>query len=228
MAVMGTITEQNGIRRRASSRAQRLSLKVDAAEGVIELVVPNGASEAEITRFVDSHRRWITRQFHSLPQHLPFADGAELAVLDETLRLCHQSDGGAAARREGGELVIGGDAAGFAPRVRAWLRETARAAFFEHAHGHAATIGETVKSIRIADPRTRWGSCSCQGRLAFSWRLVLAPRSVLDYVAAHEVAHLTVMRHSRRFWCLVDTLHPDVATARAWLSKHGPDLHRYG
>jgi hypothetical protein len=221
-------TEQDGVRRRASSRARRLSLKVDAAAGVVELVVPDGAPEAEVTRFVDSHRRWIARQLAGLPPHIPFADGAEIAVLDEVLRLRHSGGGRAAARREGGELVIGGDMARFAPRTRAWLRETARAAFFEHAHGHASQIGQSVTAIRIGDPRTRWGSCSRKGRLAFSWRLVLAPRSVLDYVAAHEVAHLAEMNHSRRFWRLVDDLHPDVATARAWLSTHGPSLHRYG
>ncbi len=225
---MAAITEQDGIRRRASSRARRLSLKVDAAAGVVELVVPEGVPEEDVTRFVDSHRRWIGRQLAGLPPRIPFADGAEISVLDEPLRLCHSGNGRAAARREGDALVIGGDPARFAPRARAWLRESARAAFYEHAHGHAAQIGESVSGIRIGDPRTRWGSCSRKGRLAFSWRLVLAPRSVLDYVAAHEVAHLAVMNHSRRFWRLVDDLHPDVATARAWLTTHGPSLHRYG
>lgn len=225
---MAALIEYDGVRRRASSRARRLSLKLDTAAGVVELVVPDGAPEAEVARFVASHRRWIARQLAGLPPHVPFADGAEIAVLDEALRLRHSSGGRAAARREGDALVIGGDMARFAPRVRAWLRESARAAFFEHAHGHAAHIGQSVTGIRIGDPRTRWGSCSRHGRLAFSWRLVLAPRSVLDYVAAHEVAHLAEMNHSRRFWRLVDDLHPDVATARAWLTTHGPALHRYG
>ncbi|MDP6953797.1 MAG: SprT family zinc-dependent metalloprotease [Alphaproteobacteria bacterium] len=225
---MADTTEIDGVRRRASKRARRLSLKVDAAAGVVELVVPDGAPESEVTRFVDSHRRWIARQLESLPPHIPFADGVEISVLDDALRLRHCDGAGVAPQREGDDLVIGGDPARFAARARAWLRESARSAFYEHAHGHAAHIGQRVTGIRIGDPRTRWGSCSRKGNLAFSWRLVLAPRSVLDYVAAHEVAHLAEMNHSRRFWRLVDDLHPDVATARAWLTAHGPNLHRYG
>lgn len=218
----------NRVRRRDSPRARRLALRLDPAAGVVELVVPSDASETEVARFLDRHKRWIARRLGELPPRVPFADGAELAVLGEPLRICHRRQAPPGPRRHGGELVIGGEPGRLPARARAWLRETARAALHVRAHGHARHIGHGIAAIRIGDPRSRWGSCSSRGTLAFSWRLVLAPESVLDYVAAHEVAHLAVMSHSRRFWSLLGEIYPDFKTARAWLATHGPSLHRYG
>ena len=89
-------------------------------------------------------------------------------------------------------------------------------------------IGRPPARISMRDTRSRWGSCSRAGNLNFSWRLVMAPENVLDYVVAHEVAHLRELNHSARFWTLVDTLCPDVKDARWWLRTHGAALHRYG
>ena len=92
----------------------------------------------------------------------------------------------------------------------------------------AEALGVAIKRVSIRDQSSRWGSCSTTGRLSYSWRLILAPRFVLDYLAAHEVAHLVEMNHSRRFWRLVERICPNVARAKAWLDAHGTDLHRYG
>ena len=92
----------------------------------------------------------------------------------------------------------------------------------------AASLGVGLKRISIRDQTSRWGSCSTTGVLSYSWRLILAPPFVLDYLAAHEAAHLVEMNHSRRFWRLVEGIYPDVARAKSWLDAHGADLHRYG
>ena len=93
---------------------------------------------------------------------------------------------------------------------------------------HSATLGVKARSISLRDQTSRWGSCTAGGLLSFSWRLVLAPTHVLDYVAAHEVAHLAEMNHGPRFWKHVARCMPRLEEAKRWLRSHGADLHRYG
>ncbi len=221
-------SEQPIIVRRRSRRARRMTLKIDAAAGIAELVVPRGVSNAEADRFERKHRRWAAAHLAKLPPRRHFADGLALPVLDDTLHVRHLPDAPRAPRRIADELVIGGRADQLSARVEAWLREAARANLLARVTEHAQTLGRTVSGIRIADPRTRWGSCSHAGTMSFSWRLVLAPEAVLSYVAAHETAHLVEMNHSSRFWALVDELYPDFEGARDWLAQNGQALHRYG
>lgn len=214
--------------RRRSRRARHMTLKIDAAAGIAELVVPNGVSNAEADRFEHKHRRWAAKHLAQLPPRRRFVDGLALPVLDETLYVRHRPEAFRAARRIDDDLVVGGRADQIAARVEAWLRETARAKLLMRVTGYAEALGRVVSGIRIGDPRTRWGSCSHTGTMSFSWRLVLAPEAVLNYVAAHETAHLVEMNHSPRFWELVDILEPDFEDARDWLAEHGQALHRYG
>ena len=214
--------------RRRSRRARRMTLKIDAAAGIAELVVPRGVSKAEADRFERKHRRWAAAHLAQLPPRRFFSDGLRLPVLDEELHVRHRAEAPRTAHRHGDELIVGGRVDQVAARVEAWLRETARANLFERVTDHASALGRTVTGIRIGDPRTRWGSCSHSGNMSFSWRLVLAPEAVLNYVAAHEVAHLAEMNHSARFWELVEDLDPEFEWARDWLAEHGQGLHRYG
>ena len=219
-----------GVVRRRSRRARRLSLRIDSAAGVAELVVPLGISDAAADRFADQHRDWIAARLGELPARHRFADGVAVPVRGENLRIRHDPDGPRAPRRDSdaATIVVGGRADQIAARIETWLREVARGALLDAAINHTNALGRPLSGIRIGDPRTRWGSCSPRGILSFSWRLVLTPPWVLDYVAAHEAAHLREMNHGRRFWALVEDRVPDHARARAWLSEHGPGLHRYG
>ena len=129
---------------------------------------------------------------------------------------------------DGGRLIVSGERGFFARRVRDWLKREARRRIAGLAHAKAARIGRTVARVSVRDQQSRWGSCSAMGNLNFSWRLILAPAGVLDYVVAHEVAHLEEPNHSARFWQLVDTLTNHAAFGRSWLRSHGPGLHAYG
>jgi predicted metal-dependent hydrolase len=115
-----------------------------------------------------------------------------------------------------------------ARRVADFLKREAKRDLEAASRAAAEKLGVRLRRIAIRDQTSRWGSCSAEGVLSYSWRLILAPPFVLDYLAAHEVAHLVEMNHSRRFWRLVERLYPDVARAKAWLDAHGAELHRYG
>ena len=215
---------------RRSRRARRLYLRVDPAAPAdfpVELVLPRGVGLAEGLRFARDMAGWVGRRLKALPATVPFTDGTPIEVGGETLVIRHVGGRGP-TRREGGLLLVAGDADYIRRRVRDWLKTQARAVLAERSRALAATIGKTIASIRLSDPRSRWGSCSSEGGLAYSWRLILAPPFVLDYVVAHEVAHLVHANHGPRFWKLTAELCGDTDTPRAWLNRHGPRLLRYG
>jgi len=130
---------------------------------------------------------------------------------------------GRSARFEGGEILVPeGPREG--PRIKALLTALARERLRRSVLIHADKLGRLPGKLTLRDPRSRWGSCSSKGDLMFSWRLIMAPPEVLDYVAAHEVAHLAEMNHSARFWAVCEQLYPGYKTERDWLRKHGAEL----
>ncbi|WP_051340882.1 M48 family metallopeptidase [Azospirillum halopraeferens] len=213
---------------RESPRARRLTLRVDAGRGLIQVVVPEGLPESEVRRFIDRHDGWVRARLEALPPQHPFTDGMVVPVRgrDHTIRHDPALRGG--TRCEDGALLVGGHADHVARRVRDFLTAEARRVLAERARAKAAGIGARVAAVTVRDTRSRWGSCSSTGRLSFSWRLILTPDAVLDYVVAHEVAHLKEMNHSPRFWSLCARLTADVAGPRAWLRANGARLLRYG
>jgi predicted metal-dependent hydrolase len=124
-------------------------------------------------------------------------------------------------------LHVPGGAAGLPPRVGAFLKDAARRGCAGAVARHAARLGRAPRRLTLRDPRSRWGSCTSEGDLMFSWRLAMAPSAVLDYVVAHEVAHLAELNHSPRFWAEVRRLCPDFEAQRAWLRRHGAGLHAF-
>ncbi|MPY71248.1 MAG: DUF45 domain-containing protein [Alphaproteobacteria bacterium] len=213
---------------RRSVRARRIVLRVRAAEGGIELVLPGRASRRRGLAFARSKAGWMAEQLAALPGPVPFEHGAELPVMGATLTLRHSDDLLAVAWRDGDTLSVGGPPGGMSDRVERWLRELARREIGARARAKAAAIGQTPGRITLRDTQSRWGSCTEGGNLNFSWRLVLTPEPVLDYVVAHEVAHLVEFNHSRRFWRLVGELCAEPEFARKWLRANGPGLHAYG
>jgi hypothetical protein len=214
---------------RESARARRISLKIAAAERGVELVLPRGASIDAGIKFLEQQRGWAAARVSALPAPVPFADGAVVPVRGVPHRIRHDAVRGTPpVAITDGEIRVKGDPAHLGRRVRDHLIRLAREELSARARACAERIGRKIGRIGVRDPNSRWGSCSSAGNLSFSWRLVMAPDAVIDYVVAHEVAHLAEMNHSARFWRLVETLAPDSAGPRAWLRRHRQRLLSYG
>lgn len=216
------------VRIRRSARAGRLSLRLAADGDGVVLVLPAGIAVAEGLRFARSRHDWLRRRLAALPPRVPFADGAVVPVLGVGHRLRHRPEARRGVWLEGDEIHVSGGSEHLARRVADFLRARALREASTRAHAAARRLQRVPRRIAVRDTTSRWASCTAAGDLAFSWRLVLAPEPVFDYVVAHEVAHLAEMNHGPAFWRLVASLVADVAAPRDWLRRHGPALHRYG
>ncbi len=210
---------------RRSPRARRLSLRLDMAARRIVLTAPDHASTAEIGAFLARHRRWVERTRAALPPSVPLAAGCVIPFRGRGHLIRHDPSWPRQPEATSDVIRVGGPRHHVGPRLHRWLRETARTALLAAVHDCAARLSVDIGAVRLRDTKSRWGSCTAQGNLNFSWRLVLAPPEVLRYVAAHEVAHRREMNHSPRFWRLVAELVGDYRTPRAWLRRNGPGLH---
>jgi predicted metal-dependent hydrolase len=215
---------------RTHPRARRIALRIGAGGDTIEMVLPRRSSRAEALRFLETSRGWIEARLAALPPAIPFADGASIPIMDmpHVIRAMGKIRGRGPAWMEDGELRVSGDPAFLARRVRDFLRDLAKRELTARATALAETIDQKIKRVTVRDTVSRWGSCARGGNLSFSWRLIFAPEAVIDYVAAHEVAHLIEMNHGPRFWRLVEKLHPDAKTARLWLFRNRQRLMRIG
>jgi predicted metal-dependent hydrolase len=206
-----------------------VGLRIDSAERRVELILPRGVSQRTGLRFLAAKRAWVTTRLEALPQRVPFVEGAIVPLLGVPHRIRRELDPAApSVRIVDGEIRVRGDIAHLARRVRDHLAAAARADLAPRARRLAAQIGRNVARVNVRDTRSRWGSCSGQGNLSFSWRLIFAPEPVLEYVVAHEVAHLAEMNHGPRFWALVESLAPGSAGPRAWLKQNRNRLLAYG
>jgi predicted metal-dependent hydrolase len=214
---------------RISERARRVGLRIDSAERRVELILPRGVSERTGLRFLAAKRAWVTARLDALPQRVPFVEDAIVPLLGVPHRICRELDPAAPpVSIVDNEIRVRGDPAHLGRRVRDHLVAAARAELNPRARRLAAHIGRNVARVSVRDTRSRWGSCSGQRNLSFSWRLIFAPDPVLEYVAAHEVAHLAEMNHGPRFWALVERLAPGSAGPRAWLKQNRNRLLAYG
>jgi len=213
---------------RRSPRARRLAVRIPGHDDSVELVLPARAPEADGLKFLKSRAGWVLQRLDRLPRRVPFVEGAEIPLGGIPYLLRWTPGGGPPVIVDGREIVVSGRPEHMARRVGDWLREEAKRRTAPLAHDKAAAIGARVTRITIRDQKSRWGSCAPGGRLSFNWRLVLAPTHVMDYVVAHEVAHIAQANHSPAFWRLVDQLAADRRSGRTWLRRHGLALHRYG
>ena len=214
---------------RVSARARRIGLRIDAAERRVELMLPRGVPASQGLRFLAARREWVAARFRTLHPPLPFAEGAIVPVLGIPHRIRREFDVGAPpVAIVDGEIRVRGEAEHLARRLRDHLVATARREFTHRARRLAFRIGKSVARVSVRDTKSRWGSCSGRANLSFSWRLIFAPESVVDYVVAHEVAHLSEMNHGPRFWRLVESLSPGSAVPREWLRRHRNRLFSYG
>lgn len=219
------------VRRRATAR--RFTLRVSNATGEAVMTLPERGDFAAALRFAEAHGGWIASRLKRVPERIAFTPGAVVPLRGRPHRIVHWSQvrglAAAATDPDGHPVIaVSADAPHVPRRVRDFLQREARRDIEAAVARHTAALGIAAKGITVRDTTSRWGSCSATGRLNFSWRLILAPAFVLDYLAAHEVAHLKEMNHSHRFWRVVHGLCPHTEEAERWLKRHGADLHRYG
>jgi predicted metal-dependent hydrolase len=204
---------------RRSDRARRVRVVVEPT-GAVEVVLPRRAAQREAAAAVAELRPWIERRLtesQALRERLA-ARGDGLPYLGELLRPRRESGRTRAHRR--GDVLLFGDRV----QIERWYRRMARIEVEPRLDEAVAALGVSYRSVRIANQRTRWGSCSTNGAMSFNWRLLLAPPEILDYVVWHEACHLVHMDHSRAFWSLLERHRPDYRVARRWLRDHGPTL----
>ncbi len=205
-----------------------VDLEADAAQGVVELVVPKSISLTRAAQFAHHNKSWIAGRLARLPPAVRFVHGASIPILGVSYRVRHLANGRGTVSIADDEICVHGHREHLPRRLTDWLKSEAKRRIVPIARRFADRIGKTPRRIRVGDTTSRWGSCSPKGDLMFSWRLILAPERVLIYVIAHEVAHLTHLNHGKRFWRLVESLVPSYEEQRSWLTRHGPGLHRYG
>lgn len=214
-------------------RARRVSIRIDAARGQAVAVAPSERRLADAVAFARTKAGWIAERLAARPTGGgAYAPGLTVPLEGTPIRL-EQAPGAAAARLvdtpDGLAIRSGGEGEAYARRIENLLKRMARERLAHHTGVHAGALGLKAPKVGIGDPRSRWGSCTPgRGSIRYSWRLILAPPEILDYVAAHEVAHLVHADHSPAFWGVVHGLVGDHKPYRAWLRAHGAGLHAVG
>ena len=212
---------------RRMARARRLTLRVEPT-GDICLTVPQRCSEKRMQAFVLEHKDWIAQQLDAVPSPVPFTAGGKIPLRGVPHLIVHKPAVRGTVTFGDEVITVCGDEAHLPRRLREALKKEAKKDFDKAAHRYAAVLDQKIAKIQIRDTRTRWGSCSTERVLCFSWRLIFAPPFVLDYLAAHEVAHMKIMDHSAAFWKLVEELCSDTPQARKWLKANGNMLLAIG
>lgn len=213
-------------------RARRLSIRIDARAGEAVLVAPSERKLGEVVAFARSKAAWMRQRLEARVEGTPLEPGAVVPVFGRPTRLT--ATGGAGAARlveevDGPAILSGGEEEAFARRVENLLKRLARQVLVERTEQHLRTLGQGPVRVSIADTRSRWGSCSPHNRsIRYSWRVIMAPPAVADYLAAHEVAHLVHADHSPAYWSVVQRLVGDHRPFRKWLRENGPALHAVG
>ena len=211
-------------------RARRLSIRIDARAGEAVLIAPSERKLDDVIAFARTKTGWMRERLAARVEGAPLEPGAEVSLFGRPVRLGAVGGAGAARLSEDGQTILsGGEGEAFARRVENLFKRVARETLQARTEVHLRALGQRPVKMSIADPKSRWGSCSPHNRtIRYSWRVVMAPPAVIDYLAAHEVAHLVHADHSPAYWSVVERLIGDHRPHRKWLREHGPALHAVG
>lgn len=210
---------------RRSAQARRISLRISQLDGRVTLTLPKRLAVAEALSFAREKETWIRQHLDARGADVPVTVGAQVPIGGTLLQVV---PGNRRSVQIGStEIAVPGPADRVGARLAGYLKQVARDRLAGACDDYAARLGQPYSRITMRDTRSRWGSCTSDGALMFSWRLIMMPPEVLDYVAAHEVGHLAQMNHSPAFWAEVTRIYGDYKPARMWLRQNGSDLHRY-
>ena len=210
-----------------NKRQRTLRLRIDPKTGQPQISIPWLCPTFMAKSFVQKHLIWIKKNMEQTPQKQTFVPQMKITLLGKPVTLIHNPDLKRATHIDGDTLVVGGESSFFHRRVKDFIKKELKNYITDKAHTFATQQNKKIKSVTVRDTFSRWGSCSSTGGLSFSWRLALAPAFVLDYVIAHEVAHLVHMDHSVFFWQTVKQMYPESARAKRWLKENGKFLHAF-
>lgn len=211
-----------------NDRAKRLTLRIDAGGRGLRVTIPPGLPQGEVDRFLDRHRGWLESRLAKVPERPSVRPGIKIPVRGVPHLIVHEP-----ARRgtvsvmacaAGPSLVVCGDRRHLPRRIADFLKREAKREIEALVARHTVAIGKRARQIRFKDTTSRWGSCTSDGNLSFSWRIMMAPPPVINYLVAHEVAHLKEMNHGPNFWKLCKELCPDTDRCKAWLKRNGNAL----
>lgn len=210
-------------------RATRITLRIEPGGRALKMTIPRGLARRDVDAFLDRHQGWLMTKLAKFSTDTGLNDGGTILFRGVSHRIQHTGSlrGLTEATVIDGKPVlrVSGMPEHLGRRIATFLKKEARADLERLAKFHAHSIRAPIKSISMKDTRSRWGSCSAEGNLSFSWRIIMAPPSVVDYLAAHEVAHLKEMNHGPHFWALCKKLCPGMEDAKSWLKRHGSLLH---
>lgn len=216
---------------RVNRRAKRLIVKVDPVAGEILVTAPTQKSVPEAIRFASDRQEWIASQLDDSLRARAFVEGMSIPFRGKHHTIV-RSGGPRAPVKVDDEYLpvirVGGDAEHLNRRLVDWMKREARAVLNERVDHYCKRLDKRCRAVRVRDTRTRWGSCTSDGVLSFSWRLIMAPPEMLDYVAAHECVHLIHMNHSPAFWRQVAALDINARAASNWFDDKGGELFSYG
>lgn len=217
---------------RNSDRAKRIALKVKPSDREVSVTVPGIRSLPKAMKFVRQQKEWIEVQLEALPPPQPFTPGAVILFEGENYRLVHaEGRGRPKIDRDSKTIIVPAPDGTFEGRVKRLLIREARDQLSQSSEYYAQQLGRGIEKISVRDTSSRWGSCITRkgkGHISYSWRLISAPPFVLDYVAAHECAHMIEANHSSAYWDVVADIFPDYKKAKNWLKANGSFLHAVG
>lgn len=227
-ALLALGAEQLEVVFRRHAKARRLVLRLNP-EGTAALVtVPPGVSRTQALDFARRSSAWLEQRLEQRGDNIALRPGSIIPLRGQGHEIRHIASrrGTVVADPAAAIIYVPGESAHVPRRLLDWLKAAARQELAEASRKYAGAMQVSYRRITIRDQRSRWGSCSAAGDLSYSWRLILTPGFVLDYVAAHEVAHLKHMDHGQGFWRLVIGQCPHASKARKWLAANGQDVHR--
>ena len=213
-----------------NSRCKRMIMRIAKDGSGLLMTLPKRTAQAEALRFAQGARGWIVKNMSNRVPALAFGHGVVIPFRGETYNIVCPGGGRGLVQLDQltKTIIVPGDLAHVNRRLTDWLKQQAVKDLTLASEFYANAMAVEYSALSVRDQSSRWGSCSAGRALSYSWRLVLAPRYVLDYVAAHEVAHIQEMNHGPRFWRLVLTHCKQAKQARTWLKHEARDLHRYG
>lgn len=213
-----------------SPKAKRLALRLDSRARRINLVIPKRASMQKAYEFAESYQDWIADKIRNLPCPVPYTDGTILPIMgqERVIKIKRGTSKITHIEMTPTELVVTTHMDDPAPRIGRYLRQLAATELEKLANAKAAQLERKLSSFTVRDMKSRWGSCSIDGRMTLSWRLIFAPIESIDYVIAHEAAHLIHDNHGKNFWALCEKISADFVTGHRWMQENGVNLGRYG